>query len=290
MSRFFLLLLFLTCLSSPAICLKVLGLFPHFGKSHYIMFEQIMKELAHRGHEAHVYSYFPQKTPIKNFYDYDIGDKTQTFELLDMSYAKYMNAFSVFSLLVMTGYSSCDEVLAHKEIQDLYKSNKKFDVILIEAFNCDCMLPFVEKFNVPYIFVSSSVPMPWHYSRFGNPDNPSYIPNHYLPLGSEMTYIQRVKNTVVSWTTRFLYTYVAFPINQYLVNKHLNPPADIYAISQNSSLYLLNTHPTVTGARLLGPSTIEVGGIHLKPPAKLPNVSMCTFKINLFHNAVIIKN
>lgn len=43
---------------------RILGLFPIQGKSHIIMFERLMKELAERGHEVDVLSHFPQKKPI----------------------------------------------------------------------------------------------------------------------------------------------------------------------------------------------------------------------------------
>lgn len=43
---------------------KILGLFPLNSKSHFVMFERLMKALAEKGHEVDVLSHFPLKNTI----------------------------------------------------------------------------------------------------------------------------------------------------------------------------------------------------------------------------------
>ncbi|KAJ9574473.1 hypothetical protein L9F63_008361, partial [Diploptera punctata] len=48
---------------------RILGVFPHVTKSHFVMAEQLMKGLASKGHEVVVLSHFPQKEKIPNYTD-----------------------------------------------------------------------------------------------------------------------------------------------------------------------------------------------------------------------------
>lgn len=63
-------LLFLAVSSSGG--LKILGIFPTIGKSHFFTGEGIMKALHSAGHEVTVLSPFPQKKPMANWTDIDI--------------------------------------------------------------------------------------------------------------------------------------------------------------------------------------------------------------------------
>lgn len=49
--------------------LKILGLFPHPGISHFHFFHPILRGLAERGHEVTVVSHFPDKSPPIGYTD-----------------------------------------------------------------------------------------------------------------------------------------------------------------------------------------------------------------------------
>lgn len=55
--------------SSPTDSLRVLGLFPHPGISHFHYFQPIMRGIAEAGHNVTVVSHFPDKNPHKNYKD-----------------------------------------------------------------------------------------------------------------------------------------------------------------------------------------------------------------------------
>lgn len=43
---------------------NILGVFPFNGRSHFVMFERLLKGLAAKGHKVDVVSHFPQQRPI----------------------------------------------------------------------------------------------------------------------------------------------------------------------------------------------------------------------------------
>lgn len=47
--------------------LRILGLFPHPGASHFQFFHPVMRGLAEVGHDVTVVSHFPDKNPPKNY-------------------------------------------------------------------------------------------------------------------------------------------------------------------------------------------------------------------------------
>lgn len=47
-------------------CIKILGIFPLPGRSHYILGSSLMRGLADKGHDVTVISPFSEKTPPKN--------------------------------------------------------------------------------------------------------------------------------------------------------------------------------------------------------------------------------
>lgn len=53
----------------PADGLRILGLFPHPGVSHFHFFHPIMRGLAEAGHNVTVVSHFPEAKPHKNYKD-----------------------------------------------------------------------------------------------------------------------------------------------------------------------------------------------------------------------------
>lgn len=63
------LLFFLFTTSSSVHSLRILGLFPHPGLSHFHFFHPIMRALADAGHDVVVVSHFPDKNSPDNYED-----------------------------------------------------------------------------------------------------------------------------------------------------------------------------------------------------------------------------
>lgn len=64
-----LLLSFYCTLVQASYPLKILGLFPHPGISHFHYFHPIMRGLAEKGHDVTVISHFPDKSPSARYRD-----------------------------------------------------------------------------------------------------------------------------------------------------------------------------------------------------------------------------
>lgn len=139
-------------------CYNILIIFPHFGKSHFLAFEYMLKTLASKGHNVTVISFFPQKNPIPNYRDIPITTEESITGLEVLS----MNMFENPKRVMWNGADfirtladfSCPIFLSHPNLQNFLKENNKFDVVLIELFNTNCHLGLVQKFDAPIIGMS----------------------------------------------------------------------------------------------------------------------------------------
>lgn len=98
--------------------------------------------------------------------------------------------------LVNSGTDNCKTLLSDKNVQNLWKTNAKFDVVAVKHFNSDCPLGLAYKLEAPVVALTSHLLLPWHYKRFGLMYNPSFVPFLLLEGGTKPTLYQRVERTV----------------------------------------------------------------------------------------------
>ena len=253
---------------------RILGLFQFNGKSHYVMFEALLKGLAARGHDVVVVNHFPQKTPVPNYTDISVEEAlTLPVNAFTMDFAVNLGLYNLFHFFWQENVEFCEAVFEHPNIKKLLKSGEKFDLVVTELFGCDCFVGFAHKFKAPLISMTSSALLPWSNDRMGNPDNPAYIPNNYLPYTDKMPFHQRLLNTLLWFGSNWGFYYFSELPTQKLALKYMGedlPP--LRKIIRSTSLILVNSHFSINSPRPLVPGVVEVGGIHIGAPKKLPQV------------------
>lgn len=256
--------------------LRILGLFSHPGKSHFLAFRPLLRALAKKGHELTVVSHFPQKPKLKNYIDVNL-DFPGYQDVIDMGQfgeyriEPYVAAFWVAEM----ARENCEKGLSSGGVQEIIRrDNVTFDLIIAEYFNSDCFTAFAHKFEVPIVGLSSCVVTPWLNDRFGNPDNPSYIPNIFLRYNDRMSFFERIENTFFYVFIKVVYHfYYDVPCNR-IAKRHFGdelPPLESIALNY-TSLLLANSHFSLNLPRPLVPEVVEVGGMALPKAAKLPEV------------------
>lgn len=88
-----LLMLFAVSFINSASALKILGIFPHPGVSHFHFFHPIMRDLADAGHDVTVISHFPDKTAPPNYKDLKLTDTNLLTNSVNLEVRKLMVAF-----------------------------------------------------------------------------------------------------------------------------------------------------------------------------------------------------
>jgi glucuronosyltransferase len=266
---------------------RFLVIIPTPVKSHFVMLEPYMKALAARGHKLVVVSYFPQKQPVPNYTDIALevsSNWTRTRSSISIEHVvSIRNPLVNVIYLAKYGANTCEAVLSCPSIGKLIKSDEKFDVVVNDVFHTDCFLPFAYKFGAISIGVSTSVIMPWANARFGNPDNPSYIPNLFTSFSDKMNLFERVVNAVTLALYKVIYHFLSESESQQLARLHFGVDTpDLDELSRNMSLILVNSHFSLNAPRPLVPGIVEVGGLHIPEPKPLPQVRQVLMCLSFF--------
>jgi hypothetical protein len=109
----------------------------------------------------------------------------------------------------------------------------------------------------------------------GSPNPYSYVPDEFLDYTDKMNIWQRMYNTVFGTLKHVGRQLIHLPRQNAALYKYFNytdklPP--VWELEYKTSLVLLNTHHSLSYPKPLMPNYVQVGGMHVKPPKKLPQV------------------
>jgi glucuronosyltransferase len=176
---------------------RLLGLFPFHGRSHFIVFEQLMKGLARKGHQIDVVSTFPLKKPYPNYTDI-VTLPIDEHLMNNVTYEFMQNWFSVdptYIAATLAGNNIC-ECLGQPAIKELARpKNPPYDAVLMEVFGAHCFGIIAHILKVPLIGVSSTSLYPWLPSLIAQPENLAFVPNTLLSFTGRMNFWQRLHNS-----------------------------------------------------------------------------------------------
>ncbi|CAH0545938.1 unnamed protein product [Brassicogethes aeneus] len=251
---------------------KILGVFPMPSHSHYTLGITLMKELVSRGHEVTFISAFQQKNPIKNLREVSLKKaipdnsdfKKALFDLHEASFWEHNN------FVMELGIEHTKTILNLEKVKNLLKENENFDLVIIENFVNDAFLGFGYHFNAPNILLAPG-PMTYLSNYFvGNPSPSSYIPNIGSRFGSNMNFIERIKNLYYDTLGELLLNFKFIPGQNKILQSTFPGAPDIRQLIHNVSLILTTSHSSIHSPAPLLPSVKEIGGYHISKPKDLP--------------------
>ena len=134
---------------------RIFAIFPMNGRSHFSIFEQIVKGLAEKGHQVDVISGFPLKEPFPNYTDIVKLPKTN----LEMDFP--FELFSSRALGIQSLHWACRElchILANPEVAKIIKNppnDPPYDLVLTHVtYLIFLMNLFFIRWNVNYFRLS----------------------------------------------------------------------------------------------------------------------------------------
>ncbi|XP_050344522.1 UDP-glucosyltransferase 2-like [Nymphalis io] len=246
------------------ISLNILSILPYHGKSHFFVFKVYLQELAKRGHNVTVISHFPQDDPPKNYHDISLAGSIDAIEDNLPFHRSFFSILEVGIYLTNSGKVNCDIMLANKDVQKLVKDKPKFDVIVVEQFNSDCALGIAYKLQAPVVGIMSHILMPWHYNRFGIPNNPSFVPFHFLEGGTKPTLLQKIQITILDVYFKTMFYIFSQRNNQQTLAQYYDDIPPLEDLAREIKFLLIYHNFILTGSRLFPANVIEVGGYHVK--------------------------
>nr|XP_022918225.1 UDP-glucuronosyltransferase 2C1-like [Onthophagus taurus] len=261
---------------NPIDSAKILGIFNMPSYSHFVLGETLFKELAKQGHEVTMMSAFPQKTPIKNYRDIYLEEASiafkehmkSGFDLLN--FGKIPFIVKLFFISRMT-FNVMEQSFENKDVQNLIKSDEKFDLIIIEAFLNEAFYGFAHKFKAPVISLGTSDSSIWVNRLTANPSPSSFVASPMLPYSPEMNLFQRLNNLISEITGELVFNLFSKPQQNALMHKYFPNAPHLDDLVYNTSFVLLNSHPAQSAPVPLTPNMKQIGGFHINHDNKLPD-------------------
>jgi glucuronosyltransferase len=144
------------------------------------------------------------------------------------------------------------------------KEGKQFDIVVVSVFGSETGYYLAKKFGDASIVLYSTgqVSFPWMDLAMGQPHNPSYMPLILFEYGTDMSFLQRVKNLLVTTFMHTMRDYFLLNKVETLLDKHF--PGEVRPslrdIEKNASAALAFSHPLfLDGWRPTSPNYVHLG-------------------------------
>lgn len=270
------LLLLPAVLSPPsALAANILAFMPMPLKSHVGGFQPMFEELARRGHNVTVVSSFPlANRRVPNYTDVDVTParglpEIDVMQLVNMNFLMTVTNRWFFANLLSAQ-------MEHANLIDFLRSeDNSFDLVIVESFLQEYTVAIGHKYNAPVVNLSPGMIWPSVSRWLHLPSTFSYVPDCCIGVTDEMSFTDRLKNTIVGFVQMFVEDYVYMPLMKAKMNEHFTYVGSesrptIEQMLNNVSLTLMNAYHAVGVCRPYYQGVVEVGGMHLKEPKPLP--------------------
>ncbi|XP_066016029.1 UDP-glucuronosyltransferase 1-2-like [Pocillopora verrucosa] len=252
---------------------RIAGFSPTYSGSHYFTIKKVMEELSARGHEVVLIKPANQNDPPT------IG-QTIPHKIFHIPYNQsYFEVFFVKShmedglwkaLIRFTEMQSviCEHLLNNTE---LIQHLRQFDMIVFERlFLCASIV--ADLLKIPAVVLIPSPNAPAGCSLFKVPCPLSYVPSRLAAFTSDMSFIQRVMNSVGQISFEFAVRLLKSPSERRLKEKYnIAPEKELEEVLGNAELVLILGDFSLEYPQPLLPGQVMVGPITAKAePDPLP--------------------
>ncbi|KAL5244409.1 hypothetical protein ACI65C_011819 [Semiaphis heraclei] len=253
------------------------------GRSHWNFMEGIIRALTEHGHQVTALTAFPNGDR-ENYTEIDVSNETSFLLRLDINFVK-KQLTSYFDLTRFVNYNSrnsCKILYENNFIKSILTDTKSnFDVIFIELRASECVSYLSAKLDIPLIYVTPPPLISFlERSVLGYYPNPAVVSHVLADHSIPRTLIERFTNTILLFFTTFWIQY-----NSWL-SKIVDKESFDLIEPVKPSIIFSNAHFITDASKPIPPSVIQVGGIHLSPPKKIPD-DILEFIENSPHGVIV---
>uniref|UniRef100_A0A182KE60 UDP-glucuronosyltransferase n=1 Tax=Anopheles christyi TaxID=43041 RepID=A0A182KE60_9DIPT len=253
---------------------RILGINTSPSRSHVIVQDALMKELARRGHHVTMVSPYLEPEQIPNYRKITIPLDSWATDFTKIIFENTNSRWTMIQLMpqmLQASTITVNKTLRSPEFQRVLGEPEGYD-LLITGITTDAAFGLSYKLGCPTIVVFPNAPMAFVNDMVGNPTPISTVPSIMLGLTNPMSFTDRIANL-----GGFLFDEIFALVWKYYQRQSYEehfPPGQYpayEAVRNNVSLVFLNHHFTKGTPRPYVPAMIEVGGLQIKDkPSPLP--------------------
>ncbi|EDS25660.1 UDP-glucuronosyltransferase 2B20 [Culex quinquefasciatus] len=266
---------------SVAFGANILCLFGVASPSHHIWNRAIVDALAAKGHNLTIVSPDVEKNTVENIHYIELEETypelysgPHNVDLMEMANENvFKSVISFYRDFVIT---ECQGILKSKGLALIknYPDDYKFDLVLYDMTCGGCMHGLLHKFKYPpLVSVTPFNNPPYVTEVIGGHKFYAYTPFFSLGYGSDMTFFERVHNTLL-YTVDFIYrNYYSNPVLDKMVREYFQYDDLPYVpdLDRLSRVLLVNAHYSIDFPEPAPPNLIPVGGLQIKEAKPVPD-------------------
>lgn len=190
-----------------------------------------------------------------------------------------INLFDMFHIptvlmIPMLGHMSlmsAEVTFSDPAMQAILNGKETYDAVVIESFFTDSLQGIGYKLNAPTILLTAFGPGILTNYLGANPDIYSHMPHPFTGYSQNMNFCERVCNYMTAMLHSLFNKFYYLSQQEKILHKFVPDAPSLHELKANISLQLFNSDPAINGPMPLLPNLIEVGGLHIQPPKKLPD-------------------
>ncbi|XP_065223734.1 UDP-glucosyltransferase 2-like [Planococcus citri] len=252
---------------------KILGIFPIPFRSHFASTSSVMKSLVDAGHEVTIVSPFAKDLAKDNYTSITDLSDTLPIQIGAGSYMQHnvVGAYKTIHLSFHYEKNQCDKVMDSKAFQELFFSDKSFDVVFVEVqVFYKCYLAMAKKLNAPVIGITTV--RSWSVGDLAtqNPHHPADVPVEQIYPWRFDDFWCRLDNLWYYAVVKYFWKFDVVPVLKKFEQDyaHMLSPYEGF-LDIEPVLMFYNGHHSIL-PRANNPNVIEIGGIQVRPAKPLP--------------------
>lgn len=167
-----------------------------------------------------------------------------------------------------------ESALESQAFKLLLKSEENYDLIILDSFFNEAHFGIAHHFKAPLILTCGANSIIVNHLT-GNPAPYSFVPNLISEFSDNMSFFNRVQNSISGILSIFMHDFILFPKQEEMYNKYFHNVPSLKELADNITIILINTQPVLETPRPYMPNMIPIGGFHVQEPKQLPQVNIC---------------
>ncbi|XP_050538592.1 UDP-glucosyltransferase 2-like [Daktulosphaira vitifoliae] len=248
-------------------CARILAIEMRGGISHWNFMRAVLLPLTERGHQVTVFTPFLDGHR-ENYTEIDLSKIIPLkVGLMVKDSLVYNGPFHLMLHIPEMTRAHCNLLFDDTRIQNILKNHGRFDIVLLEPMASECGSYFALKLKIPLVYVIPTPMITYMEMEFtGHLSNPTVISNIMAKTATPKSFNERLSNAVLLFFSIFTMKFLNSKLS------HANPKSFDVENPIKPTILFVNTHTITEPSRPYSPNVVQLGGIHLKPAGKIPEV------------------
>ena len=277
-------LLILTTFLSWAFSARILVIYAASSKSHKLSVMPILEELAQRGHQITVVSPFKPSKSVENIHEIVLSELAALIEMTEVDWfamskagpTQVIQMMSTLKIWINKSY----EILMQNEAFLTILKERNVDLIIFNGLFNEFSFKICDHLKVPCVIHGSGSGVISMGSMGASMDYAT-VPSFTSDFNDKMSFFQRMANMAITEVSIRLYELSIVGMIEEITKKDFPDSRSIAELQKETSLAIINSHPTTTYPRSLPPTVIAIGALHTRPAKPLPQVQHFDFHLKV---------